>query len=262
METFPLAGDEIPDGYDGWLIFLDELTSAKEAVQAAAYKLVYDRAVGVHQLHERVILVGAGNLESDNAIVEPMSTALQSRLIHMEVHLDPTIWTDWAVQNGIDHRITSFIQFKPDSLYQFDPDHEDKTYPAPRTWHFASLLIQGDSQIDRSHLSLLAGTIGEGMARTFINYCKVYRKLLTVQDIMKAPRTVAVPDEPSVLFALSGSIANHADKQNLDKLMPFVERMPKEFQVICLREVVRRKGELLDHPEVLNWCSTSAAALF
>lgn len=36
METFPTDQDEIPDGYNGWLIFLDELSSAKEAVQAAA----------------------------------------------------------------------------------------------------------------------------------------------------------------------------------------------------------------------------------
>ena len=36
METFPIMGDEIPKGYNGWLLFLDELTSASTAVQAAA----------------------------------------------------------------------------------------------------------------------------------------------------------------------------------------------------------------------------------
>ena len=36
METFPLEGDPIPEGYSGWLLFLDEFNSASIAVQAAA----------------------------------------------------------------------------------------------------------------------------------------------------------------------------------------------------------------------------------
>ena len=36
METFPIEGDEIPEGYSGWLLFLDEFNSAPPAVQAAA----------------------------------------------------------------------------------------------------------------------------------------------------------------------------------------------------------------------------------
>lgn len=36
METFPIEGDEIPKGYNGWLLFLDEFNSAPLAVQAAA----------------------------------------------------------------------------------------------------------------------------------------------------------------------------------------------------------------------------------
>ena len=36
MDSFPLEGDEVPVGYNGWLLFLDELNSASQAVQAAA----------------------------------------------------------------------------------------------------------------------------------------------------------------------------------------------------------------------------------
>lgn len=262
METFPTEHDEVPDGYTGWLIFLDELSSAKEAVQAAAYKLVYDRMVGNMKLHKNVAMVAAGNLESDNAIVEPMSTALQSRLIHMEVHLDHNLWLDWAVQNHIDHRVTSFIKFKPGILYNFDPDHDDKTYPAPRTWNFTSLLIQGKAQVDKDDAALLSGTIGEGAAREFIQFCKVYTQLPTIDQIIANPTTTPVSDEPSIKFAITGSIASHANASNIGQLMKYVERIDKEFQVICLREVVRRDGKLLDHSAVINWCSVNAAALF
>jgi len=52
MDTFPLETDAIPEGYNGWLLFLDELTSATPPVQAAAYKVILDRMVGNHKLHK------------------------------------------------------------------------------------------------------------------------------------------------------------------------------------------------------------------
>lgn len=36
MAHFPIEGDPIPAGYSGWLLFLDEATSAPPAIQAAA----------------------------------------------------------------------------------------------------------------------------------------------------------------------------------------------------------------------------------
>ena len=132
MDTFPIEGDTVPKGYNGWLLFLDELNSAPPAIQSAAYKVILDRMVGNHKLHKNVAIVAAGNLETDNAIVQPMSTALQSRMAHLELVVDSKEWVDWASSNEIDHRITSYINFRPDALYTFSPDHTDKTYASPR----------------------------------------------------------------------------------------------------------------------------------
>ena len=132
MDTFPIEGDTVPKGYSGWLLLFDELTSAVPALQSAAYKILLDRMVGLHHLHKHVALMAAGNLETDNAIVQPMSTALQSRLAHLELVVDSKEWVNWATSNGIDHRITAYINFKPGNLYTFNPDHTDKTYASPR----------------------------------------------------------------------------------------------------------------------------------
>ena len=83
-ELFPVEGDKIPDGYAGWLVFMDELTSATPVMQAAAYKVILDRLVGNKRLHSNVAIIGAGNLETDNAVVFPMSEALKSRMVHLE----------------------------------------------------------------------------------------------------------------------------------------------------------------------------------
>ncbi len=75
FDIFPLEGEEIPEGYEGWILFLDELTSATKPVQAAAYKLILDRMVGSYRLHPNVAIVGAGNKMTDRAVVNQMSTA-------------------------------------------------------------------------------------------------------------------------------------------------------------------------------------------
>lgn len=266
METFPIETDDLPvDGdhqYDGWLLFLDEFNSADRGVQKAAYKLILDRMVGQHKLHEKVAIICAGNLETDNAIVEEMSTALQSRLVHLELAVDSKIWMDWATSNGIDHRITAFINFKPGNLYNFKPDHQDKTYASPRTWEFASRLLTNMGSDNPLLLQTLSGTLSEGVAREFIAFTKIYKSLPTITQIQSAPDTIDVPDEPSILYALAGAISHNATENNIMKLLVFVKRLPIEFQVVCLREVVRRKRELLKSEAVRSWITENATELF
>lgn len=263
MNTFPVEGDALPKGKDGWLLFLDEFNHADRSVQKAAYKLTLDRMVGDRKLHPNVAIVAAGNLSTDNALVEEMSTATQSRVIHLELAVDANLWIEWATKNKVDHRITSFIQYKPGNLHQFQPDHKDKTFPAPRTWEFLSRLISDipEDQLSYNLLPLMAGTIGEGMAREFLGFTKVYKSLLTVEEILAAPNQVPVPDNPSAMYALTGSIADKATKDNMEKLHEFIVRLPAEFQMICMREIVRRKEQMFHLPVVQNWAIHNAKEL-
>lgn len=262
MSTFPIEGDKVPEGYDGWLLFLDEFNSADRGTQKAAYKLVLDRMIGEFNLHPNTAIVCAGNLETDNAIVEEMSTALQSRMVHLELTVNSDIWLDWASSNGIDHKITSFIRFKPDNLYRFDPAHSDNTYASPRTWEFANRLIRKMGLDNPLLLQILAGTISEGVAREFIGFTKIYQRLPTIDQIIASPEGIMVPDEPSILYALTGSISNYAKPDTIESLMKFVVRIPIEFQVVCLREVVRRDKDLLESRAVRDWIRTNSTELF
>lgn len=262
MDTFPVEGDSIPQGYKGWLIFLDEMNSAPMAVQSAAYKLILDRMVGNHKLHKNVAIVAAGNLETDNAIVQPMSTALQSRMAHLELVVDSKEWVDWASSNGVDHRITSYINFRPDALYTFSPDHTDKTYASPRTWEFANRVLQVAEAGSPEALPMLSGTISEGVAREFLGFCKIHMNLPKMAEIIANPTGIKVPDEPSILFAMTGALGNNATKDNIGALMKFILRLPVEFQVVTLRETIRRNKDLIQHEAVKEWVTKSATDLF
>jgi hypothetical protein len=262
MDTFPIKGEAIPEGYGGWLLFLDEANSAPKAVQAAAYKIILDRMIGQHHLHDKCAIVAAGNLESDNAIVEPMSTALQSRLAHLELVVDAQEWTDWAAANNIDHRISDYIKFKPGQIYTFKPDHNDHTYACPRTWEFANRVMQVTEDGSPERLAMLAGTLSEGVAREFVTYCRIYNDLPKPAQIIASPDTIKVPDEPSILFALTGTVAHNATHDNFGQLMKFILRLPVEFQVVAMRETLRRNPSLKSHAAVQKWIADSSAKFF
>ena len=268
METFPIEGDTLPvktktgETYAGWLLFLDEFNGASIAVQAGSYTLVLDRMVGIYHLHKNVAIVCAGNLETDNAIVNPMSTAMQSRIVHLELISDVTEFVDWCAKNDIDHRISDYAKFKPGNVYAFSPDHTDHTYACGRTWEFANRVLKVTTDDDPDRLPMLAGTISEGIAREFMGFCRIYQDLPKPAQIALSPESVKIPDEPSIMYALTGSIAHNAHPDTFGQVMKYINRMPKEFQVVTLRETVRRNLALMKHPAVQQWVSESATELF
>lgn len=255
MDFFPIAGDPLPEGYDGWLVLLDEFPSAPLAVQAAAYKILLDRMVGMNKLHKNVVPVAAGNLATDNAIVNKLGTAAQSRLIHLVIKPSPKEFVEWGDMTGkVDHRVLSFLRFKPELTHKFDPNHSDLTFPCPRTWHFLSDIIKNyEDAIPRSKLPILAGTVGQGCGREFLEYTHVYNSIPTIDAILRDPENIAISDEPSRNHAVAGMVSSNLTAQNGDQLMKYIKRLGLEFQYICLSNAVKKNAALLQVPSINEW---------
>jgi hypothetical protein len=253
MNTFPIVGDEIPDGYAGWMIILDEFPSAALAVQAAAYKITLDHMVGSHKLHEKVVVCTAGNKIGDKALVNRMSTAQQSRVQTLVIRCDTPTWLVWADEAMLDHRVRSFIRFMPEELYKFNPNHADLTFACPRTWDFTSKLAKRWESIFRVKLPLLAGTVGHGAAQLFFSYCEIFDELPTIKQIIADPLGCHMGDEPSVHFAVAGLVSHHVNAKNAKALLTFVERIPADLQVVALRNAIKRDDAIRCIPELKTW---------
>jgi len=62
-----LPDAELASKHKQIILFMDEMNSAAPSVQAAAYQLVLNRRVGTYQLPDNVVMVAAGNRETDKA---------------------------------------------------------------------------------------------------------------------------------------------------------------------------------------------------
>ncbi len=253
MSTFPTTSTEIPDGYAGWLILFDELPSAPLTVQAAAYRIILDKEVGEHKLHEKVFMMAAGNLKSDKAIVNRIGTAMQSRLVHLTMGVNLKGFLKHAEMAEYDHRVRSFIAFRPALLHSFDPNHDDSTFACPRTWEFVSKIIKGVDTLDDFYRPTIVGTVGKGAALEFLSFCKIYTMLPSIEEIIANPAGFDIPNEPGVMFAISGLINAHLTVDNVDHLMIALLRLPPEHQVIALNNALIKNIDLLSTPAIKQW---------
>lgn len=245
MDFWPLKDAVLPEGKKGWLIFFDEITSAPKAIQSAAYKIILDKMVGNEPLHDKVAMLAAGNLMADNAVVNEMSTALQSRMVHFHIQSDLDSFVAYANKNGLDHRVISYLQFEPDALMDFDPDHNDFTFPCPRTWEFVSRLIKPIKKVESNHVPLLVGTVGKGRAYSFKGFLDVYASLVSIDDVIANPNNANVPTEPTALYAITGTLAHYISDNNADKICTYIDRLPPEFQIITMQNIAARSPELI-----------------
>lgn len=244
------------DGERG-ILFMDELTSAPPSVQAACYQLVLDRKLGDYELPPGWNIVAAGNRQEDGAVVTRMSTALGSRFIHIDFDVDPEEWFKWANENQVKTEVTSFIRFKTTMLHDFDKNQ--RTFPCPRTWKFVSDII--DNLDEDIQLDMITGTVGEGPAAEFEAFIRMYRDLPDPDVILKNPKKAKIPEEPSTLYALCGSISTRANEENFDSVVEFADRIPPEYQAILIKDSVSRNNKLVNTKAFNSWVTKNATVL-
>ncbi|MEU4114241.1 MoxR family ATPase [Kitasatospora sp. NPDC028055] len=168
------------------LLFLDELSTAPPAVQAALLRLVLERRIGSLQLPPGVRIVAAANPRSSAADGWELSAPLANRFVHLQwVHdhevvvrglggvwpvatlpqLDPA---ELSAAVGFARRaVCELLTVRPELVHRL-PTNETRrggAWPSPRSWDMTLRLIAFATAAGSSRevLSLLVrGTVGDG----------------------------------------------------------------------------------------------------
>ncbi|MBN3785659.1 ATP-binding protein [Burkholderia sp. Ac-20353] len=232
------------------LWFLDDLGQASPAVQAAKMQLLLARRIGEHKLPEHVTFVAATNRRGDNAGVTGILDPVISRFAAV-VELEPTIndWTAWAVNHGVPPELIAFLRFRPDLLSVVKTNRDIEASPSPRSWGFVAKVFPSVPAHLLTHA--VSGAVGEGAASEFVSFLSIFRAIPAVDAIVMNPDLGAIPDEPSVLYALTTALACHANDGNFDRVLRYAERLIdagwREFTAVLVRDAVQRKPELQNH---------------
>jgi hypothetical protein len=201
-----LPSQELADQYPLIVLFFDELNSGTASVQGATFQLILNRRCGKYTLPDNVVMVAAGNRESDKGVTYSMPTPLANRFIHLEIAVDFASWHEWAVKNKIHADVVGYLSFAKQDLHEFDPRSKSRAFPTPRSWSFVSELVEDNDTDADTLMNLISGTIGEGLAAKFMAHRKISSKLPRPEDILSGKETELNVKEISAMYTLVTSM--------------------------------------------------------
>ena len=219
-----LPDEELAAQYPIVVLLLDEMNSAAPAVQAAAYQLILNRRIGKYTLPDNVVMVAAGNRDSDKGVTYRMPSPLANRFVHLEVRPDFESWQTWAVKNKIHADVVGYLSFAKSDMFDFDPRSNSRSFATPRSWTFASDFCK-DTDMPASELTdLVAGCVGEGIAHKFMAHRKVAGSLPKPEDILAGKVKELKTKEVSAMYSLTTSMCYELQDyyaKNKDKIAEF-----------------------------------------
>jgi len=203
-----LPDEEFASQYPVVVLFLDEMNSAPPAVQAAGYQLILNRRVGKYKLPDNVVLIAAGNRDSDKGVTYRMPMPLANRFVHIEMRPDFASWQQWAVNKGIHKDVVGYLSFAKQDLYDFDSKSSSRAFATPRSWCFVSDMIKDETNgvDDDINRVLVAGAVGDGLATKFMAHRKVASRMPEPSDILSGKVTDLQVKEVSAMYSLTISM--------------------------------------------------------
>jgi hypothetical protein len=202
-----LPDEEMASKYPIIVLFLDEMNSAPPAVQAAGYQLTLNRQVGKYKLPDNVVIVAAGNRDSDKGVTYRMPMPLANRFLHLEMRADFASWQNWAVSKGVHKDVVGYLSFAKQDMYDFDNKSSSRAFATPRSWTFVSDLLKEESDVDSDTLfNLVAGAVGEGLAVKFMAHRKIASRMPEPADILSGKVKDLAVKEVSAMYSLTISM--------------------------------------------------------
>lgn len=232
------------------LVFLDDLGQSPYDVQAAVMQLILGRELNGQSISDHVVFVAATNRKKDKAGVAGLLASLLDRFITvLPIDFNIDDWAAWMMEQRYDSRLVAFSRFRPNMITEAVASGEMQKIPTPRSLAGVGKLLN----LGLNDVETLGGAVGEGWASEFLPFCKVAEAIPDVKRIWKAPKTVKVPTEPSVLYALMSALAFHVTPKTIPALLTFAKRCPPEFAVVALKDACSRLPEFQSNSEFFEW---------
>jgi hypothetical protein len=214
------------------VLFLDELTTAPPAVQAAMLRIVLERVVGDLALPAGVRVVCAANPPEQAADGWELTPPLANRLVHLDWPVDAAAVADglamgFAPPVATRHTrpdparlataratVAAFLKVRPALVLQVPTvaAQAGRGWPSPRSWETVAVLLgmcdtAGADEDVRA--ALVAGSVGEGAGIEFLSWL-ANADLPDPEAVLADPDSFELPERSDRAFAVLTAVASVA----------------------------------------------------
>ena len=248
-KTAHLTPDILPTEGKG-ILFLDEFAQSTPMMMNAASELLLERRLGHYKLPNGWLVWCASNARSHRAGVNEIPTHVRNRWYRLDYDTDNDDWQDWALRHGIVNEVIAFIRWRPQLLHDFDANKD--CFPTPRSWEMVSDAWKMNINIAVKS-GLIMGAVGEGACAEFVGYTKVFTQIPDPKEVLDNPRKAPVPKAPDILYALCTCLASITTDKNFDSLVSYADRLPIEFSIMTIKDVVKRDEKVRTLKSFAEW---------
>ena len=258
------------------VIMLDEMMKAPKLLQIIFTRLTLERTIGDVPLPEGSIVFATSNNSSDGVGDTMMAHAGNRVCILKMSKPDANTWLPWASEHGVNKLIRAWVAMYPRALHSYmDGGTEDNPYifnpkkagqlsfVSPRSLAKASVIVDNrDALGENATLCALAGTVGESCARDMSAFLSLEKQLPDLNEVLKNPKTVKVPDEvAATLMLMFQAIDALKTQDELSSFMEFVNRVASsEIQAVFFTMLMRsaRTTKLArNNAQIADWAKNN-----
>jgi hypothetical protein len=211
------------------VLFLDEISTAPPAVQAALLRVVLERVVGDLTLPEDLAIVAAANPPDQAADGWDLSSPLANRFCHLDWRVDPAgvatglvagfpaphipdLPEGWKKQVPASAALVGgFLSVRQSLTIQPPVERAlaGRAWPSPRTWEMVSKLLAAAEAIDASSetkRNLVIGCVGDGAGIEFLTWLQEL-DLPDPEAALQDPEGAVFPERGDRLYAALSAVA-------------------------------------------------------
>ncbi len=255
------------------ILFLDEISTAPPAVQAALLRVVLERAVGELELPESVAIIAAANPPDQAAGGWELSPPLANRFCHLEwsvvrqewVRGFLSGWTEPAPVPRVDPgrreaeherlrtQFAEFVRARPGLL--IGAPRSSEPWPSPRSWEFGLRLLAAAraAGAEAAGVALLGGCVGSGPAFEFLSFLE-RGDLIDPEAALADPDAFTLPARGDLAMAALKAVAQAVAERPTDerwlaawKIIDGVAASAPDVALVAARELAKVKLRLAPH---------------
>jgi MoxR-like ATPase len=215
------------------LLFLDELTTAPPAVQAAMLRVILERVVGDLALPAAVRIVAAANPPEQAADGWELAPPLANRLVHVDWPVDakrvaqglavgfprptlPGLGEPISEATALSARsaVAAFLRVRPSLVLQVPASaaSSSRGWPSPRSWEAVAKVLAACERANASpeaRAVLVTGAVGDGPGLEFLSWLE-NADLPDPELVLADPDGFELPDRSDRAFAILTAVASVA----------------------------------------------------
>ena len=160
------------------ILSLDEINCVSETLSPAMLLFLQYKVFGGHQVPPGWVIVTAGNPPRFNKSAHELDAATRDRLKVMNIEPDYAAFKEYAIRNGVQRCVISYLDIRPDDFYKMTTQVNGMNVVTPRAWEDLSEMIRYHEMLGIPVTDALVSQYLQDpdTARDFALYYQLYQK--------------------------------------------------------------------------------------